>query len=90
MQAHRVRVTIPENHRVTIEVPMEVPAGEAEIILLSSVPARQAASAEPSFETRFRLDPALGPIVFHEDPTAPLSEEDWPSDQRPWFSFVTW
>lgn len=83
MQAHRVRVTIPENHKVTIEVPAEVPTGEAEVIVLSSMPARQASPADTSFATRFRSDPALGPIVFHEDPTAPVSEEDWSSDQRP-------
>jgi hypothetical protein len=83
MQAHRVRVTIPENHKVTIEVPTEVPTGEAEVIVLSSIPAPHAATADTSFATRFRPDPALGPIVFHEDPTAPVSEEDWPSDQRP-------
>lgn len=83
MQAHRVRVTIPESHKVTIEVPTEVPAGEAEVIVLSSVPAGQPATADTSFSTRFRADPALGPIVFHEDPTAPVSEEDWPSDKRP-------
>lgn len=83
MQAHRVRVTIPDNHKVTIEVPTEMPAGEAEVIVLSSVPAGQAVSDDTSFATRFRPDPALGPIVFHEDPAAPVSEEDWPTDQRP-------
>jgi hypothetical protein len=83
MQAHRVRVTIPENHKVTIEVPTEVPTGEAEVIVLSSIPAGQAVPADTGFATRFRPDPALGPIVFHEDPTAPLSEEDWPADLRP-------
>jgi hypothetical protein len=32
---------------------------------------------------RLRPNPALGPIMFHEDPTMPVSEEDWPSDPRP-------
>ena len=83
MQAHRVRVTIPENHKITIEVPTEVPTGEAEVIVLSSIPAGQAEPADTGFATRFRPNPALGPIVFNEDPTAPLSEEDWPVDLRP-------
>jgi hypothetical protein len=83
MQAHRVHVTIPENHRVTIEVPGEMPVGEAEVILLSSAPAREPLPANTNFAARFRQDPALGPIVFHEDPTAPVADEDWPADQRP-------
>ncbi len=83
MQAHRVRVTIPENHKVTIEVPTEFPTGEAEVIVLSNIPAGRAVPANTGFANRFRPNPALGPIVFHEDPTAPLSEEDWPADLRP-------
>jgi hypothetical protein len=83
MQAHRVHVTIPENHKVTIEVPAEVPVGDAEVIVLSSASVAAPPSTDATFAARFRPNPALGPIVFHEDPTTPVSEEDWPSDQRP-------
>ena len=83
MQAHRVHVTIPENHKVMIEVPAEVPTGDAEVIVLSSASVGAPQPADTTFAARFRPNPALGPIVFHEDPTTPVSEEDWPSDLRP-------
>jgi hypothetical protein len=82
MQAHRVHVNIPEDHKVTIEIPAEVPTGEAEVIVLSSATAG-VPSGDAAFESRFTPNPALGPIVFHEDPTSPVSEDDWPSDLRP-------
>jgi hypothetical protein len=69
-----VRLTIPGSHRVTIDVPAEVPAGEAEVILLTGAPVSAALPGNTSFETRFRPNPALGPIEFHEDPTAPLAQ----------------
>ena len=31
---------------------------------------------------RLKKDPKLGPVIFHEDPTAGLSEEDWPEEFR--------
>jgi hypothetical protein len=83
MQAHRVRVTVPENHKVTIDLPAEIPAGEAEVIVLSSALAGPRLPCDTTFSARFRPNAALGPIVFHEDPTAPVSEDDWPSDLRP-------
>jgi hypothetical protein len=83
MLAHRVRVTIPDSHRVTIDVPAEVPPGEAEVIVLTGAPVNAALPCPTSFEARFRPNPALGPIEFHEDPTAPVSAEDWPMDLRP-------
>ena len=29
-----------------------------------------------------RKNPRLGPVVFHEDPCAPLDEEAWPEEWR--------
>ena len=34
MHAHRIHVVVPENHRVTIELPETVPSGPAELIVL--------------------------------------------------------
>jgi prevent-host-death family protein len=31
---------------------------------------------------RLKPIPELGPIVFHEDPTAPLDEDAWPEEFR--------
>ena len=83
MLAHRVHVNIPKDHKVTIDVPAEVPIGDAEVIVLSNTPIVAPQPADTTFAARFRPNPALGPIVFHEDPTTPISEDDWPSDHRP-------
>ena len=63
--------------------PAEVRMGDAEVIVLSSASVGAPQPADITFAARFRSNPALGPIVFHEDPTAPVSEEDWASDLRP-------
>ena len=34
MQAHRIHVVVPENHRATIEFPASVPSGPVELIVL--------------------------------------------------------
>jgi hypothetical protein len=34
MQAHRIHVVIPENHRATIEFPATIPSGPVELIVL--------------------------------------------------------
>jgi len=34
MQAHRIHIVVPENHRMTIELPDTVPSGPAELIVL--------------------------------------------------------
>ena len=36
MQAHRLKVTVPEDHQLEIRLPGDFPAGPAEIIVLSS------------------------------------------------------
>ena len=35
---HRLRVVIPEDHRVVVEIPEDVPAGPAELILMVERP----------------------------------------------------
>lgn len=36
MQAHKVQVTIPEDHRLTVDLPDGFPAGPAEVIVLAA------------------------------------------------------
>jgi hypothetical protein len=55
---HRLRVVIPEDHRVLVEIPEEVPAGPAELILMVERPEGSEAgrvavseSAKARFET---------------------------------------
>ena len=81
MYAHKTKVTVSATHEVTVKLPSDFPAGEAEVIVLASK--LREPHAPTSFEERFPRDPALSTIVFHQDPTAPLSDEDWPAESRP-------
>ena len=36
MQAHKVRVDVPDDHRITVELPEGFPAGPAEVIVLAT------------------------------------------------------
>ncbi len=84
MYAHKLNVNVERDHRIAIELPDDFPSGPAEVIVLAHARAasQRKASAEGGVEDAFaRLfprDPALGPVTFHEDPTAPLGAEDWP------------
>jgi hypothetical protein len=63
--------------------PGKVPTGDAEVIVLFSASVGTPQAVDTTFAARFRPNPALGPIIFHEDPSTPVAEEDWPSDLRP-------
>lgn len=38
MQAHKLRVDIPQDHRLTLDLPAGFPAGPAEVIVLAVAP----------------------------------------------------
>ena len=40
MYAHRLRITVPENHEITVRLPSDGPPGEAELIVLTESPAK--------------------------------------------------
>jgi hypothetical protein len=66
MPAHRLHVTVPENHRAVIEFPDTIPAGEVELIVL--VPAENAVTKEPPGSTEegfpvFTVPPGARPIT---------------------------
>lgn len=37
MRAHRLEVNVPDDHRLSVELPADFPAGPAELIVLSEV-----------------------------------------------------
>lgn len=80
MHTHKTRVTVPQSHRLEIDLPEDFPSGPAEIIILSSPPAGERAEAETSWIRFVDPHPVLGRITFHEDPSLPLDPEDWPED----------
>jgi len=88
MHAHKFKVNVEPDHPLAIRLPNDFPPGPAEVIVLAeSRPAREGASIDEvstatdidaEFARLFPRDTLLGRVIFHEDPTAPLSPEDWP------------
>ncbi len=94
MYAHKIKVVAQPSTDIVVRLPPDFPAGTAEVIILSEGTVWQLAKVEaqerPSARRqalllavaqRFPSDPTLGPIVFNEDPTAPLAESDWPAER---------
>lgn len=55
MQAHRIRIVVPENHRATVEFPATIPSGPVELIVLVPPEAEAAKQPESSPQGRGRL-----------------------------------
>jgi hypothetical protein len=53
VHAHKLKVTIQEDHRVEVRLPDDFPEGPAEVIVLTN---RQAGDAQPSPEEKEVLD----------------------------------
>jgi len=89
MRAHRQRIHVSEDHRVTVELPEDFPEGPADIFIRTSAPESDTFAKDPAtgveeeFARLFAPDPLLSRVVFHEDPTAPLSQDDWPDQDEP-------
>ena len=73
---HRLRVVIPEDHRVVVEIPEDVPAGPAELILMVERPEGSevgkvavSESAKARFET-------LADELAADRPFGDLSQEE--------------
>lgn len=61
MHAHKLKVTIQEDHRVEVRLPADFPEGPAEVIVLTNRPAgdaqpREAPDALPRFQIRAFVD----------------------------------
>ena len=72
MHTHKARVTVPQSHRIEVDLPEDFPSGPAEIIVLSSPPAGEVAQAGSSWTRFVDPHPVLGRITFREDPSLPL------------------
>ena len=87
MRAHRQRIHVSQDHRVTVDLPADFPEGPAEVVIhvyaLETTTSTKEGSALDEFARLFAPDPLLSRVVFHEDPAAPLSPEDWPDEADP-------
>ena len=52
VQAHKMKVTIQEDHRVEVQLPDDFPEGPAEIIVLANRPSGTSAESERSAQQR--------------------------------------
>lgn len=69
MQAHKVRVDVPEDHRITVELPEGFPAGPAEVIVLAAGgEGRRIVRAGGTLS-------AVEPVAEGEDPIADALDE---------------
>lgn len=75
MRAHKLNVTVPADHEISIRLPDDFPPGPAEIIVLA---APRVGDYSGVAVRTLKPHPVLGQIVFHEDPSLPLGPEDWP------------
>lgn len=69
MQAHRIKVTVPSDHRVTLTLPAHFPSGPAEIIVLTD---------SPQEKKIIKLAGALAsdmPLATRDDPVAEALQE---------------
>jgi hypothetical protein len=55
MQAYKCRTVLPENHRLVLDLPREIPSGAVEIIVLSSP--GEATSAREALPEDWRSHP---------------------------------
>lgn len=84
MRAHRQRVHVSGNHRVTVDLPEDFPEGPAEVVIqvyaLEISTSEKEGSVPDEFARLFAPDPLLSRVVFHDDAAAPLAPEDWPEE----------
>lgn len=59
MQAHRTRARVTEDHEVTVTLPSDFPAGEAEVIVIAEPPQTGPRGATPAADFNNWLDGTL-------------------------------
>lgn len=73
MQAAKIAIVIPEDHRVELELPSDLPVGPAEVIVLIAPKPAEVHAAQKRPRRPLGLDVGKGWIA--EDFDAPLPDE---------------
>jgi hypothetical protein len=79
MSAHRLKITIPEDHHLVVEIPEEVPAGPAELIVFPQREEREERKVDdrPSpEEARRRFEEIVARLAADPRPFRELSREE--------------
>ena len=73
MRAHRLKVTVPESHELTLRLPSDFPTGEVEVIVLETLgDASQPTSPQP----RLTVDELMAARLQRPPGVDPVSLED--------------
>lgn len=75
MQAHRIHVVVPEDHRATIEFPAAIPSGPVELIVLVPAEKESKGPAEAP-QSRGRLASLAAELARDPRPFRDLSPEE--------------
>jgi hypothetical protein len=73
MQAHRIHIVVPENHRAMIEFPATIPSGPVELIVLVPPEAEVVKKAEAPPQGRGRLAALAAELAQDPRPFKELS-----------------
>ena len=77
MVAHRLKILIPEDHRVVVDVPKNVPAGPAELIfMVESAPEGEPEEVVMAKEARERFEKLADELAADPRPFRELSREE--------------
>ena len=76
MQAHRIHLVVPENHRATIEFPAAIPSGPVEVIVLVPSEREEKEQAEAPPQGRGRLARLAAELARDPRPFCELSLEE--------------
>jgi hypothetical protein len=77
MQAHRIHVVVPENHRAEIEFPETIPSGPVElIVLVPTIHEEQQEKSEASPQGRGRLAALAAELAKDPRPFRTLTPDD--------------
>ncbi|HUU22814.1 MAG TPA: type II toxin-antitoxin system prevent-host-death family antitoxin [Phycisphaerae bacterium] len=61
----------------------QVEEGREEVLICrNGKPVAKLVAVDSGVADPLRMNPRLGPVVFHEDPCAPLDDEAWPEECR--------
>jgi hypothetical protein len=76
MQAHRIHVVVPEDHRATIEFPATIPSGPVELIVLVPREGENALQAAAPSQGRGRLAALAAELAQDPRPFRDLAPEE--------------
>jgi hypothetical protein len=76
MVERRLRIVIPEDHRIVVDVPEDIPAGPAELILMIEQPADSEGEVAVSGSAKSQFESLADELAADPRPFRALSQEE--------------